>query len=117
MDRTSEYFSMLLRRLAMPVGIGGTVHLTRSGHPNSLGSLTLVRFDVLNGRVEWEMRTHDGGTVCGNAISKIQNPYLPGDCWIKPSIPIRLHLRNGGPSIAPEMLFQVPGSVQLNVAR
>jgi len=103
------------RKLAMPMAVGAKAVFTRAGSQECLGHLQLVSFKVDDGRLSWYMWTENGFIVEGNAMREVQNPLLGPGYWVKPVIPIRMDVRNGGSLVVPNMIFLVPASVSISI--
>lgn len=108
---------MLLKKYTVPMALGDVVYFSISGSKRTIPSLRLSKLDMKDGVIAWEMRSSAGHILVGNATAEIENVPLGAgkELWIKPAIPIKLHVRNGTSAI--DMMFNLPGSVFIKVVR
>lgn len=107
----------MFKKLAMPVAYGDMAEFTIAGSDAKMRSLRLSALEVKKGVLSWEMTADDGELIVGNATASIQNPLFRGNkqCWIKPCMPIKAHVRNG--ALAIEILFQVPNACFISIRK
>ncbi len=105
----------MLKKYSVPMALGDRAHFDIKGAGRSPGWLELTRLDVTDGVLAWEMRSSQGHTIVGNAYSEIRNPLLAADCWVKPKMPIVMHVRNG--ACAMDVIFCIPGAAFIEVVR
>lgn len=102
----------MLKSYKVPVPIGGKI-LFKSAVNGVVRYLVLTSVTVKDDRMEWVMTSDKGHTIVGNAFNETHNPLYEKNCWIKPSIPITMHLRKEG--LVTDFMFRIPGSVAVQV--
>ena len=105
----------MLKRYAVPMALGDKAHFVIKGASHNPGWLQLTRLEMTNGVLTWELMSSAGHVLRGNAYREVPNPLLASDCWVKPKMPILMHVRNG--SCAIEMLFCLPGAAFIEIVR
>lgn len=107
----------MLKKLSMPMAVGECAFFTLAGSDREPRFLCLTDLKVTRGVLSWEMMSDDKQIVIGNATAETLNPFFRGrhgnGCWIKPCIPIRMHVRNGG--LAVDMIFRIPNACFIKI--
>lgn len=99
------------KKYSVPMALGEIAHFRLLGQ--EAGFLRLDSLEIIDGALKWCMTSHERHTLIGNAVAEIQNPLFGKGCWVKPSIPIRMHVEKGQLKI--EMIFNLPGSAFITV--
>lgn len=109
---------MLTKKYSVPLALGDRVQFTVAGSEKKFPVLTLSKLDMREGYLTWEMLSDTGHVFAGNAQSQIELPFFGKEratCWVKPSMPIVLHVRNGECVI--DLMFCIPASAFVNAER
>lgn len=105
----------MLKKYSVPMALGDRAKFSTKGAPDRGQWVELTKLDVTNGVLSWEAITNKGHALKGNGYVEVPNPLLPEGCWLKPKIPIVMHLRNG--VCAMEVIFCIPGATYIEVVR
>lgn len=105
----------MLKKLSMPMALGECAFFALAGSDREPRMLQLTDLNVTRGVLSWEMTADNGEIIVGNATAEIKNPFFRGrdGCWVKPCIPIKMHVRNG--SLAMDMLFRIPNACFIKI--
>ncbi len=101
------------KRYSVPIAVGDRAHFTVAGTEESKGYLDLTKLEMSGGVLSWEMVSNKGQVLIGNTTAETRNPLFSDKFWVKPKIPITMHLRKGYCVIV--MMFCIPTAVRIDV--
>ena len=109
---------MLTKKYMVPMALGDTAAISITGSDTVLPTLQLSKLDMRDGVLSWEMVASTGQVFVGNATAEVEIPFFGRErrkCFVKPSLPIKLHVRNG--ACVMDVLFCIPTSAFIRIIR
>lgn len=107
----------MLRKLKVPLALYDFVYFDIRGSGKPPRYMQLTKLDMVKGVLEWEMTSDRGEVIVGNATAEIKNPALSEfqEMWVKPCIPIKMHITGGALRI--DMIWQIPNACYIRAGR